>query len=110
MTVNDHSISESGPVTARTGALGPLPQSRKDKPLSALQLQVVEERERKRADAIKNAQRNGPIQVRFHEWMEQAGFRPMPIPSPGKSYSGAHIEALWEAYLDATLRERDALR
>lgn len=34
----------------------------------------------------------------------------MPIPPPGTSYSGAHIEDLWEAYLDATLREREALR
>ena len=88
----------------------PLRHGRKDKPLSAFQLQALEERERKRADAIENAERNAPIQVRFHEWMERAGFRPMVIPSPGKSYSGAHIDALWEAYLDATLRERDALR
>lgn len=44
--------------------------------------------------------------ARFHEWMERSGFRPMPIPKPGRSYHGSHIETLWEAYLDATLRER----
>lgn len=47
------------------------------------------------------------IRERFHEWMERAGFRPMPIPKPGRSYPGSHIETLWEAYLDATLRERN---
>lgn len=110
MTADDQKFPADEPVDDSRGALGPHSQRRKKRPLSAAQIQAVEERERKRADAIKHAQRNRPIQVRFHEWMERAGFRPMPIPPPGNSYSGAHIEDLWEAYLDATLRERDALR
>ena len=69
--------------------------------------QRMQERERKRAEAIASAERETPIRIRFHEWMERSGFRPMPIPDPGRSYSGSHIETLWEAYLDATLRERD---
>jgi hypothetical protein len=69
--------------------------------------QHLQERERKRAEAIANAERDAPIRARFHDWMERAGFRSMPIPEPGHSYSGSHMETLWEAYLDATLRERD---
>ncbi len=68
--------------------------------------QHLQERERKRAEAIINAERDAPIRVRFHDWMERSGFRDMPIPEPGHSYSGSHIETLWEAYLDATLQER----
>lgn len=70
--------------------------------------QRMQERERKRAAAVSNAERDAPIRARFHEWMERSGFRPMPIPVPGQSYSGSHIETLWEAYLDATLRERSS--
>lgn len=80
------------------------------KPVSPEQLQEREQRrqdnERKRAEAIANAERDAPIRIRFHAWMERSGFRPMPIPEPGKSYSGSHMETLWEAYLDATLAER----
>lgn len=68
--------------------------------------QQRQERERKRAEAIANTERDAPIRVRFHAWMERSGFRPMPIPELGQSYSGSHMETLWEAYLDATLRER----
>jgi hypothetical protein len=68
--------------------------------------QRIEERERKRAEAITNAKRDAPIRARFHDWMERSGFRPMPIPEPGQSYPGSHMETLWEAYLDATLKER----
>ena len=71
--------------------------------------QRIQERERKRAEAVANAERDAPIRARFHEWMERSGFRPMPIPEPGRSYSGSHMETLWEAYLDATLQERQAL-
>ncbi len=85
-------------------------RQRSAKPVSTEQLQEREqlriERERKRAEAIANAERDAPIRVRFHAWMERAGFRSMPIPEPGRSYSGSHMETLWEAYLDATLRER----
>ena len=70
--------------------------------------QRMQERERKRAEAIANAERDASIRVRFHEWMERSGFRSMPIPEPSSSYSGSHMETLWEAYLDATLRERAA--
>jgi hypothetical protein len=72
------------------------------------QQQEREQRERKRADAIANAERDAPIRTRFHDWMERSGFRPMSIPEPGRSYSGSHMETLWEAYLDATLKERAA--
>lgn len=60
------------------------------------------------AEASSDPKSDPVIRVRFHEWMEQAGFRTMPIPAPGRSYPGSHIETLREAYLDATLRERDA--
>lgn len=80
------------------------------KPLTPAQEHARVERleafERKRAEAIANAERDAPIRARFHEWMERSGFRPMPIPEPGRSYSGSHMETLWEAYLDATLQER----
>lgn len=66
------------------------------------------ERERKRSEAIANAERDGSIRTRFHAWMQQSGFRPMPIPALGCSYPGSHLETLWEAYLDATLQERAA--
>lgn len=62
--------------------------------------------EQKKAEAIANTERDAPIRVRFHEWMERAGFRTMPIPEPGSFYPGAHLETLWKAYLDATMRER----
>lgn len=81
------------------------------RPVSPEQLQEREqlrlERELKRAEAIANAERDAPIRVRFHEWMERSGFRPTPIPKPGQSYSGSHMETLWESYLDATLKERN---
>lgn len=80
------------------------------RPVSPEQLQQREERrqelERKRAEAIANAERDAPIRVRFHAWMERSGYAPKPIPEPGRSYSGSHMETLWEAYLDATLQER----
>jgi hypothetical protein len=72
--------------------------------------QHLQERESKQAEATANAERDAPIRVRFHEWMERSGFRPMPIPEPGQSYSGSHMETLWEAYLDATLNERNSTR
>jgi len=82
------------------------------KPVNSEQLQQREQRrqelERKRAEAIANAERDVPIRVRFHAWMERSGFGPKPIPEPGRSYSGSHVETLWEAYLDATLAERAA--
>ena len=65
-----------------------------------------QEHEQKKADAIANAERDEPIRLRFHAWMERSGFRSMSIPEPGQSYSGSHVETLWEAYLDATLVER----
>lgn len=68
--------------------------------------QRTQERELKRAEAVANAGRDAPIRVRFHEWMVKSGFAPMAIPEPGRSYSGSHAETLWEAYLDATLKER----
>jgi len=70
--------------------------------------QLKQERERKRVEAIANAERDAPIRARFHVWLEKAGYRPMPIPEPGRSCSGSHMENLWEAYLDATLKERTA--
>jgi hypothetical protein len=80
------------------------------RPVSPEQQQVRGQRrqeiERKRTAAIANAERDAPIRLRFHEWMERSGFRPIPIPEPGRSYSGSHMETLWEAYLDATLQER----
>jgi len=66
-----------------------------------------QERELKKIEAIANAERDAPIRVRFHSWMERSGFRSMQIPEPGRAYSGSHTETLWEAYLDATLRERE---
>lgn len=79
--------------------------------VSPEQLRQREERrqelEHKRAEAIANAERDAPIRIRFHAWMERSGFSPQLIPEPGRSYSGSHMETLWEAYLDATLRERN---
>lgn len=60
----------------------------------------------KQAESSVDPKSDTVIRERFHEWMERSGFRPMPIPTPGSSYPGSHIETLWEAYLDATLRER----
>lgn len=60
----------------------------------------------KKADAISNAERDVPIRARFHAWMERAGFGAMQVPMPGQSYSGSHMDTLWEAYVDATLQER----
>lgn len=81
------------------------------KPVSSEQLQQREQRrqelERKRSEAIANAERDAPIRVRFHAWLEKSGYRTMPIPEPGRSYSGSHLQTLWEAYLDATLQERN---
>lgn len=65
-----------------------------------------QELELKKTKAIANAERDAPIRVRFHEWIGRSGFRPIPIPEPGRSYSGSHMQTLWEAYLDATMRER----
>lgn len=69
-----------------------------------------QELELKKTEATANAERDAPIRVRFHEWMDRSGFRPVPIPEPGRSYSGSHIETLWDAYLDATLNERNSTR
>lgn len=66
-----------------------------------------QELERRSSQAIANAERDSPIRERFHAWLEKSGYRPMPIPDPGRSYSGSHIQTLWEAYLDATLQERN---
>lgn len=81
------------------------------RPVTMEQLQEREQRrkalEHKRAEAIANAERDAPIRARFHAWLERAGFRTFPIPQPGQSYPGSHIEAMWEAYLDATLQERN---
>jgi hypothetical protein len=68
--------------------------------------QLRQERERKKAEAFANAERDAPIRVRFHAWTERAGFQPLAIPEIGQSYPGSHTEAMWEAYLDATLSER----
>jgi sRNA-binding protein len=82
------------------------------KPVSPEQYQQREQRRQeqvhKRAEAIANADRDAPIRVRFHAWLERSGYSPKPIPVPGQSYSGSHMETLWEAYLDATLQERHA--
>ena len=64
------------------------------------------ERGRKKARSIENANREAPIRLRFHTWMESNGWPPRPIPVPGSSYTGSHVEDLWDAYLDATLQER----
>lgn len=81
------------------------------KPVNPEQLQEREQRcqelERRSSEAIVNAERDAPIRVRFHAWLERSEYRSIPIPEPGRSYSGSHIQTLWEAYLDATLQERN---
>ncbi len=81
------------------------------KPLTPEQIAQQEQRrkefEHKRSEAIANEERDAPIRVRFHAWLEKSGYRTMPIPEPGRSYSGSHVQTLWEAYLDATLQERN---
>lgn len=81
------------------------------RPVTPEQTQAREQRRQEReqmgAEAIANAERDAPIRLRFHAWLERAGFRTLPIPEPGKSYSGSHTQAMWEAYLDATLQERN---
>jgi len=76
------------------------------------QLQQREQRrqesERKKAEAIANVERDAPIRARFHAWLEASGFRKYETPSPGSSYPGSHIETLWDAYIDATMKEREA--
>lgn len=80
------------------------------KPLTPEQLAQQEQRRQElkdnRSEAISNAERDAPIRVRFHAWLERSGYRTMPIPESGRSYSGSHVQTLWEAYLDATLQER----
>jgi hypothetical protein len=68
--------------------------------------ELRQEREQKKAEAFANAERDAPIRIRFHAWIERAGYRPLATPEIGHSYPGAHTEAMWEAYLDATLSER----
>jgi hypothetical protein len=46
------------------------------------------------------------IRERFHKYLEEQDFAPQPIPKPGRSYGGAHLQTLWEFYLHATLTER----
>lgn len=72
------------------------------------QEQRRQESQRKKAEAIANAERDAPIRARFHAWLEASGFRKFETPPPGSSYPGSHIETLWEAYLDATMKEREA--
>lgn len=81
------------------------------KTLTPEQLQERENRRQelqiKKAEAFANAERDAPIRARFHDWLESAGFRRFDTPALGYSYPSSHVEALWEAYVDATLRERE---
>lgn len=83
------------------------------KPTNTEQIRQREERcqelEKMKSEAIENAERDAPIRVRFHAWLDRSGYRTMPIPDPGMPYPGAHLQTLWEAYLDATLQERNNL-
>lgn len=80
------------------------------KELTPEQIELREKRREeialKKAQDIANAERDAPIRARFHAWLEGAGFRKFETPPLGSVYPGAHIETLWEAYLDATLSER----
>jgi hypothetical protein len=67
----------------------------------------LQELQIKKAEGIANAERDAPIRARFHDWLESAGFRRFNTPPLGASYPSSHVETLWEAYVDATLRERE---
>ena len=73
------------------------------------QEQRRQEFDRKKAEAIANAERDAPIRARFHSWLEASGFRKFETPPHGSAYPGSHIEMLWEAYMDATMKEREAI-
>ncbi len=105
MTTNPEIETEEDGIRAEAIRRAQVRQRIAAKPVTPEQ---QEERERKRAEDIANAERDAPIRARFHDWIERSGFRPMPIPEPGRSYSGSHMETLWAAYLDATLKERAA--
>lgn len=116
---SDHNSVETEEDGLRAGALriaqyrhqnAQMRQRIAAKPVSPEQLQEREQlrqmRERKKAEAIANAERDAPIRARFHAWLEGAGFREFETPPLGYSYSSSHVQTLWEAYLDATLQER----
>lgn len=56
-----------------------------------------------------NEERDAVIRARFHQWLLDNGFKQYETPKLGHSYSGSHIETLWQAYLHATLVERNSI-
>lgn len=49
-----------------------------------------------------------PLREAFHAWLESQGWAKNDTPKPGATYPGSHTQALWECWLEATLRERSA--
>lgn len=47
------------------------------------------------------------LRQQFHDWLLTEGFAPQKTPPPGKSYSGSHVDFLWQCYLHATFAERN---
>lgn len=70
---------------------------------------IEEAAKQRRLQDLANAERDAPIRARFHAWAMTQGFvdRVLVIPAPGCSYTGSHLQELWEAWLAATLAERD---
>jgi hypothetical protein len=64
------------------------------------------ERERKKAEDIENAERDAPIRIKFHAWLVKEGFKNFEIPKTGNSYPGSHVQTMWEAFRDGALSER----
>ena len=50
------------------------------------------------------------IRDRFHNLLVEEGFKTHTTPPKGRSYSGSHVQTLWDFYLHATLAERNKCR
>lgn len=72
------------------------------KPFTAKQLNEREAlllaRKLKKAEDTANAERDAPIRIQFHQWLEKEGFKNFDIPKIGYSYPSSHVQSMWEAF------------
>lgn len=47
------------------------------------------------------------IRLAFHQYLADEGFKTFQTPRPGSTYPSSHVEAMWGAWLTATLLERN---
>lgn len=75
----------------------------------ALIAQRRADKERRVLEDTRNLARDQPIREVFHSWATTQGFadRVLVTPAPGCSYTGSHLQELWETWLAATLAERN---